>query len=119
MAYWARHIQGRAFCVAFDHRSLVTGENFDFVSEEFDSFVYVDRIVVSESARGLGYGRELYDALCRQANQDGHHQIICEVNINPPNPGSVKFHKRYGFQPVLEPRDLENGKTVQYYRLAL
>jgi len=118
-AYWARHVQGRAFCIAFDHRSLVTGENFDFVSENFQSFVYVDRIVVSTKARGLGYGRELYDALLHQARQDGHSQIICEVNVDPPNLGSVKFHERYGFKPVLDSRKLKNGKTVQYYRLAL
>ena len=119
MAYWARHIQGRAFCIAFDHRSLVTSENFDFVAEHFDNFVYVDRIVVSEQARGLGYGNELYDALRRHAKQDGHKQIICEVNVDPPNPGSVKFHERYGFEPILDARKLENGKTVQYYKLAL
>jgi len=46
MGYWARHIQGRAFRMVFDHRSSVAGESFYLVLGECDGFVYVDRIVV-------------------------------------------------------------------------
>lgn len=114
-AYWARHIQGRGFLIAFDHRSKITSENYDYIAAQFSSFVYVDRIVISARARGMGYGRELYEALFRDARRAGHGRILCEINTDPPNPGSHRFHTALGFMPLGAPRLLSNEKTVQYY----
>lgn len=118
-AYWGHHIKGQAFLIAFDHHSRITGENFDYISREYSQFVYVDRIVVSEDAQGMGYGRTLYGVLFRQAVKDAHTRILCEINIDPPNPGSVAFHEKLGFQPIGPPRLLQNGKTVQYFQKEL
>lgn len=118
-AYFSAHIQSRGFMIAYDHRAKITGENFDFLASEFDAFTYVDRIVVDSRAQGMGYGRELYDALFRRARQDGHSRCLCEINIDPPNPGSVAFHATLGFDPIFEPRRLSNGKTVQYFEKRL
>ena len=29
---------------------------------------------------------------------EGYDSILCEVNIIPPNPGSIRFHKRFDFE---------------------
>jgi predicted GNAT superfamily acetyltransferase len=79
-------------------------ENYRWFSERYDSFVYVDRIVVSEQARNKGVGVELYRLVAEHATKNGAPRILCEVNLEPPNPGSLRFHKRIGFAEVGEQR---------------
>lgn len=71
--------------------------NYQWFSAEYDDFVYVDRIVVEESHRGVGFGRAFYDWL--QARLDPP-RITCEVNEIPPNPRSMAFHEALGFERV-------------------
>ncbi len=74
-------------------------ENYKWFSGRYDSFLYLDRIVVAERARGRGVGRALYDDLASFAAARWP-RITIEVNLRPPNPGSVAFHERIGFQRV-------------------
>ncbi|MFQ5556690.1 MAG: GNAT family N-acetyltransferase [Acidimicrobiales bacterium] len=87
-----------------DYHSL----NYRWFSERYDRFVYVDRIVVAESARGRGTGGSLYDAFAVEGRADGHHVMLAEVNLRPPNAGSLRFHRRHGFVRVGE-QDTEGG----------
>jgi hypothetical protein len=89
-------------------------ENYSWFSERYDEFVYVDRIVVAEQARGRGIGVELYRLVSEHAGKNGAPRVLCEVNLEPPNPGSLRFHKRIGFVEVGEQRT--KGGT---YRVAL
>jgi len=78
-----------------DYRSL----NYRWFSEKYASFVYIDRIVVAPQFNGRGIGRALYADVERAAR--GVAPILtCEVNLNPPNPGSLAFHKKLGFAEV-------------------
>ena len=40
--------------------------------------------------------------------------LCCEVNLVPPNPGSLAFHDRLGFAACGEGDDPRNGKRVRY-----
>jgi hypothetical protein len=64
------------------------------------TFVYVDRIVLAPHLRGRGLGPKLYDAVFAQARRVGAAEVLCEVNVEPPNPGSLAFHTRLGFVEV-------------------
>ncbi|CAM3962589.1 GNAT family N-acetyltransferase [Kibdelosporangium persicum] len=79
-------------------------ENYRFFSERYDRFIYVDRIVVAEEARNRGIGVKLYDLISEYAAQHGIPRVLCEVNLEPPNPGSLRFHKRIGFVEVGQQR---------------
>ena len=59
-------------------------------------------------------GKTLYAQLFAEAQAAGFERIGAEVNIDPPNPGSMAFHARMGFEPVGD-RVLPNGKTVRYF----
>lgn len=73
--------------------------NYKYFEENFPSFVYVDRIVISPSYQGLGLGKAFYNDLINFSKN--HSPIItCEVNIFPPNEGSMAFHRGYGFKQV-------------------
>ncbi|ONI89310.1 hypothetical protein ALI144C_05015 [Actinosynnema sp. ALI-1.44] len=79
-------------------------ENYRFFSERYDQFIYVDRIVVSDGARNRGIGAKLYDLIGEHAAEHGIPRVLCEVNLEPPNPGSLRFHKRLGFAEVGQQR---------------
>ena len=85
-------------------------ENFRWFQARYDDFIYVDRIVVAESARGAGLGQRFYDDLERNARGRAN-RITCEVNIRPPNEGSLRFHVRQGFLQV-GTQETEGGKKT-------
>src|SRR3990170_3624798 len=70
----------------------------------YAAFLHVDRVVIDPQFRGSRAGRRLYGDIFEHAE---HHQagiVICEVNIQPPNPVSMRFHLQQGFQPVGQQR---------------
>lgn len=86
--------------------------NYAWFSTRFDAFTYVDRVVVSPAARGRGVGRALYDVVAREATLAGHGRVCAEVNVDPPNPGSMAFHTGLGFHVLAERHNESAGKTV-------
>jgi predicted GNAT superfamily acetyltransferase len=87
-------------------------DNYRWFSERYDEFVYVDRIVVAETARNRGIGVQLYDLVIAHAAERGVPRVTCEVNLDPPNPGSLRFHKRLGFVEVGEHVSGNSGHRV-------
>jgi uncharacterized protein len=114
-AFYSETAAGGAdgFLISFDQNADYDSENFYWFKTRYDRFVYVDRIVVAAHARGRGLARSFYEALFREARAHGHERIVCEVNLDPPNPGSIAFHSALGFVEVGQDV-LGNGKTVSY-----
>lgn len=73
--------------------------NYRWFGDRGGDFLYLDRIVVAERARRLGVGRALYDDITAFA-RGRWPRIALEVNLRPPNPGSLAFHERMGFRQV-------------------
>lgn len=55
-------------------------------------------VYVAESARGLGVGKALYQALLPATAKRGFHAAFAGITL--PNPGSVALHESVGFKPV-------------------
>ena len=110
--------QPSAFMIGFLPGASYESANYRWFSEEFDSFAYVDRIVVDPSAKGLALGSKLYDDFAAFAREEGMARLVCEYNIVPINEGSARFHARYGFQEIGQ-KSFRPGKTVsmQVYSL--
>ncbi|MCG7503454.1 GNAT family N-acetyltransferase [Mesorhizobium retamae] len=104
-----------AFLLTFDQTATYDSPNFLWFRERYPSFVYVDRIVVAASARGRGHARRLYEDLFARAAAAGHDIVTCEVNLDPPNPGSDAFHAALGFREVGEAVIHGGKKAVRYY----
>ena len=106
--------EGRtAFLLAFDQAADYRSPNFVWFQSRYRRFTYVDRIVTAVAARGQGHGRALYQGLFERASEHGHDQVGCEVNIQPPNPGSDSFHAALGFKEIGR-ATLSAGKVVRY-----
>jgi hypothetical protein len=96
--------------VAFAPGADYASANYRWFCARYPAFLYVDRVVVDPRARGRGAGRALYAAVIAAADRDHGSRVTCEVNLDPPNPGSMAFHARLGFREVAR-RD-NDGKTV-------
>ncbi|MFM6854329.1 MAG: GNAT family N-acetyltransferase [Sphingopyxis sp.] len=104
--------------IAFDERADYDSANFQWFRARYPRFIYVDRVIVAGHARGRGLARTLYDGLFAAARAAGHDVITCEINLDPPNPGSIAFHDAMGFTAVGQ-AILPNGKTVSYRQRSL
>ena len=93
-----------AFGSDVDHDSV----NFRWFAERFPSFLYVDRVVVSAHHQGSGVGSLLYHDLFAFARHTGYEQVTCEIDAEPPNPRSERFHERFGFCEV-------GSQRVEYF----
>jgi predicted GNAT superfamily acetyltransferase len=91
-----------AFLLALAPGADYPSENYRWFAAHRPGSLYVDRIVVAPHAHGRGLGRLLYDVVAERAQALGLAEITCEVNLEPPNPGSLAFHSRLGFAPVGE-----------------
>lgn len=116
-AWYARTIGDcEGLLIALSSDASYDNENFRWLKVRFNQFIYVDRIVVEVS--GKGYAGALYRDLFEAARKAGHKRVVCEINVNPPNPGSVAFHQHLGFREIGR-QTLSNGKTVAYFEARL
>jgi len=89
-----------AFLLGFRKGAAYDSPNFLWFDTRFDDFFYVDRVVVAPEFRGRKLADRLYDDFESAARAVGVTRITCEVNIEPPNPVSLRFHERRGFREI-------------------
>ena len=77
-----------------------TSENYIWFSGRYDRFLYVDRIVIDEKFRGYGLGWRLYEGVFAHAAKAGLSVVTAEIDIEPYNEPSLKFHEAMGFEEV-------------------
>lgn len=73
--------------------------NYAWFNQNFNSFIYVDRIAVSEEHRNEGIGTILYEKVIAYSAKQ-QIPVAAEVNLEPPNPGSMRFHHRFKFEEL-------------------
>lgn len=118
IAGWAHRVlvaeidgERSGFLILIRPGSAYPSDNYGWFEAKFDNHLYIDRIAVSEAAKGKGLGRAFYDEAARIAAKNGDQRLTCEVNVEPPNPQSMAFHERVGFRYLLS-RPSRSGKVV-------
>jgi predicted GNAT superfamily acetyltransferase len=107
------------FCIALDQEAGYQNPNFEWFRRKYRRFIYIDRVVVAAHARGRGIARKIYGDL-KLASQNADHSVIgCEINIDPPNPASDRFHEAFGFVEVGRAFVADRAKTVRYLALSI
>ena len=97
------------FVFTFAPGTAYDSENYRWFGEHWgDGFYYLDRIVLADSHRRLGLGRQVYDELEQVAAAYG--RMVLEVNVEPANEPSLAFHYARGYVDVAELG--EPGKRV-------
>jgi len=89
-----------AFLLAFREGAGYDSPNYRWFSERYESFIYIDRVVVAPAQRGKGLATMLYLDVFDFARKNGVALVTCEFDIDPPNEVSRRFHERLGFEEV-------------------
>lgn len=99
------------FVMAMTDSAGYDNGNYRWFSERLRNFMYIDRVVVSAACRGRGIGQLLYSLAIELAVQLGTLNMCAEMDLDPPNHGSLRFHKATGFVEI-GTRVLDSGKRV-------
>lgn len=89
------HIAG--FLLGFTQGADYGSPNYQWFSQRYAEFAYIDRIVIARPYRGLGLGRVFYADMTSFA-EVRVPMLACEVFLEPRDDVSVLFHGTYGFQ---------------------
>ena len=104
-----------AFLIGLADGAPYDSPNYGWFAKRHSSFAYVDRVAIEESQRGAGWGPALYRELEAWAREEGKQLLCAEVNTEPPNPRSLRFHDLFGFDMV----DQFEPKGTPDYRVGL
>jgi uncharacterized protein len=99
------------FLIAMRQHADYTSPNYRWFQAHYESFVYIDRIVIGGAYRGHGLGRILYCDVESYA-EVRVPLLTCEVFLEPRDDMVVLFHGTMGFQEVGQQRMDEAGPQV-------
>jgi predicted GNAT superfamily acetyltransferase len=92
--------EASAYLIAFEDATEYEGEEFGWFKAAGAGFLHIDQVAVAPAARRRGLGRLLYAQVARVARARGLTRLTCGVNLEPPNPDSLRFHAAAGFGEV-------------------
>ena len=106
-------VDGRlaGFLIALRDGSGYDSPNYRWFAEHYESFVYIDRIVIANAYRRHGLGKVFYCDVTSYA-EVRVPLLTCEVFLEPRDDVVVLFHGTYGFQEVGQQRMGESGPQV-------
>ncbi len=82
-----------AFLLALREGGTYDSLNYRWFAQNYDRFLYIDRVVVASQSRGAGIGRLLYADVFAFAGRSQVAHVTCEYDIDPPNEASRRFHE--------------------------
>ena len=106
------------YIIGYTADDMYDGEEFAWFKGKFPQFLYIDQIAIAPSARSQGIGAQFYTHAASFCLEQQFPMIVCEVNLDPPNPISLKFHTRIGFRE-LEVLKVSDGRTVSLLQKSL
>ncbi len=100
------------FCLVLAGGSSYDSVNYRWCIERYPDALYLDRVAFVEQSRGRGWGTDLYAEVDRRIRRDFPDAtgLTLEVNVDPPNEPSLRFHDRRGFTEV--GRQMSHGHEV-------
>ena len=90
------------FCIVFATGADYDSANYAWFMDRYADFFYLDRVAFDASAQRRGLGTRLYDHV-EDWIREQHPEVVrltLEVNTNPPNEPSHRFHADRGYVEV-------------------
>ena len=100
------------FCVVLPPGSTYASVNYRWFMERYPDALYLDRVAFDASVQGRGWGTAMYDEVARRIRDDFGDAtgLTLEVNVDPPNVPSLRFHAKQRFVEV--GRQMSHGIEV-------
>lgn len=97
----AAEIEGdiAGFCMVLAPGADYGSMNYQWFSDRYTDFAYLDRVAIAEPFRNRGVGSAMYAEVERRL-AGTTPWFLLEVNLRPRNDGSLRFHARHGFVEV-------------------
>jgi uncharacterized protein len=108
-----------AFLLAMREGADYASPNYRWFDDRGGHFLYVDRVIVDAAEQGRGVATLLYDDLIAFAAEAGVSRVVCELDADPPNEASCRFHDAYGFEEVGTQWVADGAKRVSRRELRL
>ncbi len=107
------------FCLVLPLGVPYDSVNYRWFSDRYDDVWYLDRVAVDAGFRRRGVGTALYDDVERHIRDRPEIAALAlEVNVDPPNEPSLRFHRRRGYVDVGR-QDTPYGIAVEMMRKPL
>jgi len=92
------------FCLVLGPGLDYPSVNYRWVMDRYEDALYLDRVVVTAACRGQGVGQRIYAEVERRMRAEWPQfgSLALEVNLDPPNPESLAFHRKLGFEAIGE-----------------
>ena len=103
------------FCMLLPPHTEYQSPNYKFFHTRYEDFIYLDRVAFTARAQRLGWGARLYQTISERTRAPW---LTLEVNVVPPNEGSLRFHAREGFTEIAR-EETRPGKVVSLMARAL
>ena len=97
------------FLLAMGDQTSYDSPNYRWFVSRLKGVLYIDRVVVAADRRGAGLGSHLYRQAEQWARDAGLYWLAAEIDLDPPNVDSLRFHDRVGFLQLGTQR-LDHGK---------
>lgn len=88
-----------AFLIGMRPGTDYASPNYRWFCDSYEDFGYIDRIAVADIARRQGLATMMYRDFDNSLPVEVK-VMTCEVNIEPPNESSMRFHEEFGFERV-------------------
>lgn len=98
------------FVVTMAADAAYDSANFCWFAGRYESFAYLDRIVVHERFRRRGLAARVYDEVEARVGRTAS-LLALDVNSDPPNESSLAFHAVRGYEQVGE-RDFRDHRVA-------
>ena len=116
IAICAPHRTVIGYALVFPDTASYDGEEFQiFLKTCARPFLYIDQVAVGTTMRRSGVASTIYNAIAVEARKRKISDLCCEVNLSPPNPASISFHRNLGFGELRE-IETTDQKTVMLMR---
>ena len=99
------------FLITIPPNSVYNSINYNWFNKKYNSFIYIDRVCISNQFQRHGLGQYFYDEV-KSNFRVMTKRMVCEVNIFPRNKISELFHMRYGFKEVAKLKYKNSLKVV-------
>lgn len=85
--------------VVMTDQSGYDSDFYRWFTDRYENFLYIDRIVVADWARGRGIAKHFYQTIDHRAHEQ-QMAIVADVYCEPPNTPSLNLHHTMGFEEV-------------------